>query len=132
MYSCDVQTHGTPGYQLVINIDGQVLRLNGNPRPEHTEQTLARKPEEGEGIRYRYQTVLKIAAGPHRIIVALPDDGVAIEKTVGLDDGKKNILQIAPIYGSARINRKPAMYGGSSCMEGVRGFTVSLNGTSVE
>lgn len=132
MYAFDVQTHGTPDYRLVINIDGQSLRLTGNPRPESTDQTLARRPEEGEGIRYRFQTVLKISGGPHRIIAALPDDGVAIDRTVTLEGGKENILLLEPIYGSTKIDRKPAILSGTSFMEGVRGFILKFNGKGVE
>lgn len=132
IYPFDVPTHGNVDYRLVVNIDGQSLQLNGNPQSEDTEQTIARAPEEGVGIRYRFRTFLKISGGRHRVIVALPDDGVAVKSMVTLEEGKENTLRIAPIYGSARSSRKPAMYGGSSFMEGIRGLTEHLNGKPVE
>lgn len=132
IYPYGVQTYGTPDYKLVVNIDGQALWLDGKPRPEYIEQTLAHNPDEGDGIRYRFAAILKISGGEHHVIVALPDEGVALEKTVTLEEGRENFLHIEPVYGGVTVRSRPAHYGGTSFIEGIHGFMMNLNGRTAD
>ncbi len=125
------KSHGTSDYRMSISIDGQKTVLGGNPQPENAGQTLFRRPEEGDGMRYTFETILEISPKTHRIIVALPDDGVAFEKEIRLERGKENLLRLEPEYHAVPTSQKPANYGGTSFLQGIRGLNPILNGKPI-
>src|SRR3990170_460088 len=59
--------HGTFAYQLLLNIDGQAVQLQGNLREERIEPHGIGDAEAGEGIRYRFSKKLRLRAGTHKV-----------------------------------------------------------------
>lgn len=120
--------HGAPDYRLLVNIDGQALFLRGNLQPENSEPTKLVDPEAGDGIRYRFSKYLRMKPGTHRIVVALPDDRVAVERELTLSKGNVNSLVIEPIYSTKAGKRRPSIYTPTNFTEGIRSFRLKLNG----
>jgi len=122
--------HGTPAYRLLINIDGQALQLRGSLYEENIEPRGLRDPEAGEGVRYRFSNNLCLKAGTHKIVVAIPDDGVVVEREITLSEGNNNLV-LEPIYRSTPGKQRPAFYGVTSFKEGIKWFRLRLNGQDI-
>jgi hypothetical protein len=120
--------HGTPDYQLLVNIDGQPLKFTGDCFAEDKSFSSDRHPETGMGTRYRFQSHVRIRTGTHRIIVALTHDNVAMEREITLEDGTDNLLEVVPSYYSDRRQKGLGSAGATSFKEGIRGLDLSLNG----
>ena len=123
--------HGTPKYRLLINIDGQTVHLQGSLHEENIEPRGLRDPEAGEGIRYRIGRDLRLKAGAHRIVFAIPDDGLAVEREIALEEGRSNSLVLEPLYSLTAGKQRPGFYGITSFREGLKGFRVILNGKPI-
>lgn len=123
--------HGTPDYELLINIDGQAVLLRGSLQKENSEPRGLVDPEAGEGIRYRFGKSLRLKGGTHRIVVAIPDDGFAVERAITLAEGNVNNLVLEPIYGTTPGMRRPRAYSTTSFKEGIRGLSLTLNGRDI-
>ena len=123
--------HGTPEYRLLINIDGQAVQLQGNLYAEDIEPRGLRDPEAGEGIRYRFNKKLRLKTGTHKIVVAIPEDGIVVEREITLSEGRNNNLFLEPVYGSSTGKQRPGFYGVTSFKEGLKWFVVILNGKSL-
>lgn len=123
--------HGTPGYKLLINIDGQAAELSGDPRPERREPMGLRDPEAGEGMRYRFARTLYVKAGAHRMVIALPADTIATEREIVLSEGSSNTLVLEPGYGRMPPRSRPWNYSVTDFKEGIRSLRVVLNGEVV-
>jgi hypothetical protein len=78
---------GSSDVTLLINIDGQALQLKGSVRTEKRKAKGLHDPEAGEGLRYIFTTEVQLPAGSHRIIVALPAGGIAVEREINLAVG---------------------------------------------
>ena len=78
--------------------DGQAEKLKGAMTEEHTLDERPRTPETGNGIRYRFRKVLRLTAGNHKVFVAVPDDDVAVEVEIRLEDGTRSELVLEPVY----------------------------------
>lgn len=124
-------SHGTDAYKLVMNIDGQVAVLNGRMQDENSNAGGVMDPESGDGIRYRFSNKLRLKAGTHKIIVALPDDGTAIEREITLVEGDVNNLIMEPIYSSTQGKKTPGVYSATSYKEGIKGGRLTLNGKPI-
>lgn len=111
--------HGTPDYTLLLNIDGQAVVLRGTLR------------EEADGVTYRFGKNLRLKAGDHRIVVALPGDGIAVEKEIALAEGDANHLVLEPIYGAVTEKKRPSAYRISGFEEGIKGISLTFNGRSI-
>lgn len=120
--------HGTPGYGLLLNIDGQAVQLHGSLREENVEQRGLRDDEAGEGVRYQFEKKLRLKAGTHKVVIAIPADDIAVEREITLPEGSRNSLVLEPIYRTEPGKRRPGFYGVKSFKEGIRGFQVMLNG----
>jgi len=59
--------HGTPSYSMLVNIDGQAVNLEGRLREEKSDAFSMRDPNEGIGIRYKFEKKLRIKAGTHNL-----------------------------------------------------------------
>ena len=81
--------HGTSDYKLLANIDGQAIQLPGTPHEEDSETHGVRGTEVGEGSRYTFTTKLRLRAGTHNVVLALPADDLAIERQVTLTEGEQ-------------------------------------------
>ncbi|OGP34564.1 MAG: hypothetical protein A2X88_07445 [Deltaproteobacteria bacterium GWC2_65_14] len=129
-YPFDDKTHGTPDYMLLVNIDGQAIRVKATLKEEGIEPGKPGTQETGEGIRYLFGKDLRLKAGVHRLFIALPEDGVAIEKEILLKDGSDNILRLEPVYRSAKkagVRNSVYIKGEPSFARGIQGFVVRLN-----
>ncbi len=123
-----VDTHGTADYQLLLNVDSQVIRLRCQPADENCEPRRLHDPEAGEGVRYAFATRIRLKAGAHRIVVVSPEDGIAVAREMVLSEGSSNRLELEPVYRGVAHKRQPGASGGESFREGLRGFRMVLNG----
>ena len=122
--------HGTPDYILLLNIGGQAVLLHGSLQRENIESRGLVDPEAGDGIRYRFSKSLRLKAGTHRIVVAIPDDGIAVEREITLVEGVNN-LALEPIYTTTSGKGGPRAYSTTSFKEGIRGIRLMLNGQDI-
>lgn len=111
--------HGTAGYTLLVNVDGQAVVLRGSQQMED------------DGVRYSFSRDLRLKPGTHSIVVALPADRIAVEKKITLVKGEVNSLALEPVYGNISEKRRPSAYKTSSFEEGIRGFTLTFNGSGI-
>jgi len=111
--------HGTPGYTMLVNVDGQAVVLLGSLQ------------KETDGVRYSFSKDLRLKAGTHSIVVALPADKIAVEKEVTLVKGEMNNLALEPVYGTISEKRRPSASKISSFEEGIRGIALTFNGRSI-
>ncbi|MBK5274928.1 MAG: hypothetical protein JJE30_07740 [Desulfuromonadales bacterium] len=123
--------HGTPDYKLLLNIDGQALQLRGSLQKENSEPMKLVDPEAGDGIRYRFSKNLRLKAGTHRIVVALPNDGISVEKEITLTEGDMNSLDLEPIYSTKPGNMRPQNYNNTSFTKGISSIRLTLNGRKI-
>lgn len=119
--------HGTPDYKLLLNIDGQAVLLLGNLQKENSEPMKLVDPEAGDGIRYRFSKNFRLKPGTHRIVVALPDDGIAVEREIALTEGKVNHLVVEPVYSTTPGKRRPGV-STTSFKQGIRTIRLTFNG----
>ena len=122
--------HGTTNYKLLLNVDGQAVKLRGSLQKENSEPRGLVDPEAGDGIRYRFSKSLRLRAGIHRIVVSLPDDGIAVEREMTLVEGDVNNLALEPIY-STTAGGGAGAYSTTSFKEGIRGIRLTLNGHNI-
>lgn len=123
--------HGTPDYKLLLNIDGQAVLLQCTLQKENSEPMKLVDPEAGDGIRYRFSKNLRLKAGLHKLVVALPDDEVAIAREITLKEGDHNNLVVEPIYSTKPGKRQPGTYTTTNFREGIRSLRIMLNGKEV-
>lgn len=130
-YSCPLDhasSHGTADYKLVVNIDGQAATLDGAPKQETLTDVAHSHPESGEGVRYTFRQRYALAPGEHRIVIALPDDGVAVERKIVVKDGE-NSLVIEPVYNQRSGGKK--VMATNDFHEGIKSIKLTLNGSQV-
>jgi hypothetical protein len=120
--------HGTPDYKLLLNIDGQAVQLQGTLRSENSEPMKLVDPEAGDGIRYLFSKILRLKAGTHRVVVALPDDEVAVAREITFSDGTPNSLVVEPIYSTKPGKKMPGTYSTTNFREGIRSLRIMFNG----
>ena len=123
--------HGTSDYKLLLNIDGQAVLLRGNLQNENSESRGLVDPEAGDGIRYRFSKNFRLKAGTHRVVVALPDDEIAVAREITLVEGNMNNLVLEPIYSTKPGKRRLGVYSTTSFREGIRAFRLMLNGREI-
>ena len=123
--------HGTPDYKLLLNIDGQAVLLRGNLQSENSESRGVVDPEAGDGIRYRFSKNFRLKAGTHRVVVALPDDEIAVAREITLVEGNMNNLVLEPIYSTKPGKRRLGTYSTTSFREGIRTLRLMLNGREI-
>ena len=123
--------HGTPGYQLRLNVDGQTVVLRGELQAENRPVKELGDPEAGAGIRYRFRKVVRLKAGTHRIVASLPADKIAIAKEVRLDEDKENTLVIEPVYGRVMEKKRPSANKTTGFQEGITTIVMTLNGRRI-
>ena len=123
--------HGTPDYMLLLNIDGQAVLLRGRLQKENSESRGLVDPEAGDGIRYQFSKNLRLKSGTHKIVVALPDDEIAVAREITLVEGNMNNLVLEPIYSTKPGKRRLGTYSTTSFREGIRTFRLMLNGREI-
>jgi hypothetical protein len=123
--------HGTSDYQLLVNIDGEPLRISGAPTIEEGFSDAERHPEAGSGTRYLFRAHVRLPAGSHRVIVALPGDRVAVQHDIRLDEMTDTLLEVVPSYYSDRRQLGPGSAGATSFREGISGLGLAVNGKAL-
>lgn len=119
--------HGTPDYKLLLNVDGQAVLLQGTLQKENSEPMKLVDSEAGDGIRYRFSKNIRLKTGSHKLVVALPDDEVAVAREITLKEGDYNTLVVEPIYSTKPGKRQPGTYSTTNFREGVRSIRLTLN-----
>lgn len=130
-YHQSVDTHGTAGYKLQINIDGQGAVISGMLNKENIEPRRLRDPEAGDGIRYQFRKNLRLKAGTHKIVIVIPDGEIAEEREITLAGGSSNRLVLEPIYGRKRSGGRMTTMIDKDFYEGIEGFRMILNGKTL-
>ena len=81
---------GKPGFPFVFNIDGQaaVWKIDGqeeitSPYDEKGE----RIPDGGRGVRYILNKKIRLATGPHKLFLGIPEDEYAREFVIFVKHG---------------------------------------------
>lgn len=128
IYPFEKKPHGTAGYVLILNIDGQATRIKATLKEDDSGYRFFRDPEAGEGIRYTFRKDVRLKAGPHKIAVTIPDDDIIIVNEVYLLEESINFLVLEPIYGGITGKRRPGFYGLTSFSQGMKEFKAYLNG----
>lgn len=129
--------HGTPDFELLLNIDGQAISLRGNLQKENKELRGQAAPESGDGIRYLFSKKLRLKAGIHKIYAAIPDDGIASAREVSLVEGDVNNLVLEPLYQHGRklerfpAEKRPGIGIPRSFKDGLAGIRLTLNGREI-
>jgi hypothetical protein len=131
IYRVDKKKLGTPEYTMLVNIDGQVVRLLGELQSENAGIRAIPGAEAGDGMRYRFIKSVRLKAGSHRIILAFPEDDIAIQRDISLGDGSSNSLLVEPVYGAPGDKQRPGFTGVTSFREGLKGARPILNGQSI-
>lgn len=88
----ETDPHGTPSYKMLVNIDGQAIHLEARLTEEKSGDISMRDPNEGIGIRYLFEKKLRIKAGAHKVVVAIPADDLAIEGEILLSDSANSLI----------------------------------------
>jgi hypothetical protein len=127
-YPLRPDAHGSPGYALLLTIDGQTVRLKGTAAAEDCEPRRLRDPEAGDGIRYAFRMTVRLRAGIHTVIVASPDDEATVTGKIALAEGQSYLLELEPVYGPIANSRRPAFYSPTGFLQGVKGFRMVLEG----
>lgn len=121
--------HGTEAYMLLVNIDGQSVKIPGRLNAVRSAMCDS---EQGEGISYQFKTRLRIKAGAHKVIVALPADDLVAEREVIIADGENSTLTVEPIYGSIPGKKRPGTFGRlTSFKQGINSIRLLLNGKTI-
>jgi hypothetical protein len=128
--ACNI--HGTPEYRLLVNIDGQATFLSGSLKEEKIEPRGLRDPEAGEGMRYTFSKMIRLISGAHRIMVVVPEDNIMVARDITLDEERRNHLVLEPIYGLCTEKQLPGFHGVTNFNEGLKGFSVILNGKPIK
>ncbi|UFS72228.1 hypothetical protein LPW11_08545 [Geomonas sp. RF6] len=123
--------HGTPEYKLLLKIDGKDVPLPATLRQEETEMRRLADAEVGAGMLYSFYNNVPIPAGRHEIVLAIPADKVVVEREITLAEGSSNTLSFEPEYRWAPGKERLRFYGTTSYKEGIKGFTVVLNGKAL-
>lgn len=124
--------HGTPDYRMLLNIDGEVLTVNGQLFEEKREPKNLLDPEAGDGVRYLFRENLRLKAGHHSLVVTLHGDDFEAHGTVMLEAGSTNHLVLEPRYRAAPGKKRLGLYGAPGFTEGLKGFYLILNGRTLE
>lgn len=96
-------------------------------RAESTRSRGLRDSEAGDGIRYQFTKNIRLKAGSHKIILAIIEDDIAVERDLTLADGSRNSLVLEPIYRTVPGSRRPEANNAPSFQDGIRGLQVNLN-----
>jgi hypothetical protein len=88
------------GYPFELNIDGQemVWKVEGNLEKTPISNERGRTPEGGEGFRYILDKKIRLAPGAHHVVFGVPSDDYYTEIKVFLKEGESHILEFQPIY----------------------------------
>lgn len=113
--------HSAPPYRVHLNIDGQATVLEAEPVLEDKSPINSNEPESGIGWKYQFSKRIALAPGKHKLTIALPIDGVIVEREVNLHAGA-NSISVHPTY--SRRNLRP--YKGENFTAGVKSLDITV------
>jgi hypothetical protein len=99
------------GYPFVLTVDGQSAVWKAEGREEDTPEYDSqgkRIPDGGKGTLYHIEKKIRMTDGPHRIQLALPEEGYSTEITVHLPPGLEHVLEFRPLY--KKLHKSPEGY----------------------
>lgn len=120
----DTTGYGTERYRMLVAIKGQTEQVAGTMTTESGEYRGSSNPEAGNGVRYTFNTTLRLPVGKHSISVALPGDGALFEQDIIIRDGLQK-LELKPVYKSRNSHRLIGFKGERTYYEGVTTLAVS-------
>jgi len=115
----DTTDYGTERYRMLVGVKGQTQQVIGKMATEAGEYQGSTDPEAGNGVRYTFNTTLRLPVGTHRISVALPGDGTLFEQDVTIRDGLQK-LELRPVYKNRNPHRLIGFKGERTYYEGVK------------
>lgn len=113
--------HTDPPYRVHLNIDGQATILETEPVLEDKDPVDLNVPESGIGWKYHFSKRIALAAGKHKLTIALPIDDVIVEREIELHPGV-NAITVAPVY--SRRNLRP--FKGENFTAGVKSLDITV------
>lgn len=119
----NMRDHGTDRYQLLIGINGQTHRLKGKMLPESGEYRGSRDPEAGTGVRYTFETTVRLPVGLHTMTFALPGDGAVLEQALEVKPGE-NRMVLQPVYRNKNPHQRIGFNGETTYYEGVKSLLI--------
>jgi len=120
----DTTDYGTERYRMLVGVKGQTQQVIGKMATEAGEYQGSTDPEAGNGVRYTFNTTLRLPVGTHRISVALPGDGTLFEQDVTIRDGLQK-LELKPVYKSRNPHRLIGFKGERTYYEGVKALVAT-------
>jgi len=127
----DTTDYGTERYQMLVGIKGQTQRVMGTMTTETGKYQGSTDPEAGNGVRYTFNSTLRLPLGTHKISVALPGDGTLFEQDVTIRDGLQK-LELKPVYKSRNPHRLIGFNGDRTYYEGVKSLQNIRQGKMIE
>ena len=106
-------------------MDGQkiVWEVEGARESTPVYGTAGRLPEGGEGIRYVLKKTIRLSAGPHHIVFAIPYDNYYTEVDISLVEDEGHVIRFQPVYAMGRRAHRSFFHGISRTLvylDGVR------------
>ncbi|QXE84843.1 hypothetical protein KP003_10520 [Geomonas nitrogeniifigens] len=123
--------HGTDAYELLVNIDGQSMRMRGSRANEIKQDLTMGDPEGGTGTKYLFQSTIRLKEGRHTAVVALPVEDVAVRKELTLNAGRQSRLVLQPVYGTTIRKLGVGNPLKESFQAGVKTLRLVLNGSDM-
>ena len=115
--------HGTEHYQFLVGINGQTQRLVGKMIPETGEYRGSKDPEAGTGVRYAFETTVRLPVGLHKVTFALPGDGVVLEQALEVKHGENTVV-LQPLYNRKNPHQRIGFNGDTTYYEGVKSLLI--------
>jgi hypothetical protein len=93
---------GKTAYPFLMNIDGQAVlwQVEGQKHllPEYVDGKTSHDPDAGEGIKYVLEKRVRLAAGPHKVFLGLPDESYFVTADISVKNGGSYLLEFKPDY----------------------------------
>ncbi|HEY3275827.1 MAG TPA: hypothetical protein VGJ94_04340 [Syntrophorhabdaceae bacterium] len=120
--------HGSPGYDIVFNVDGQAVIWEVDPRDDVVPKTgkLSEDPEAGSGVKYVVEKRLRLKKGEKSIFLGLPEETCCTHLRIGVEEGTRNVLEFKPVY------RKSGTRHIRNFMYGIDRMEVFFNGNQIQ
>lgn len=119
-------------YPFVLTVDDQSAVWKAEGREEDTPEYDSqgkRIPDGGKGTLYRIEKKIRMADGPHRIRLTLPEEDYSKEVTVYLRTGLQHILEFKPLY--KKLHKSPQGYT-RHFAHGISDYESYLDGSPVQ
>ncbi|MGD1154171.1 MAG: hypothetical protein ABR911_15010 [Syntrophales bacterium] len=119
---------GKPGFPFVFNVDGQaaVWKIDGQEEIIATyDEKGERIPDGGRGIRYVLNKKIRLATGPHKLFLGVPEDEYAGEFVIFVKDGVST-LEFKPVYRGDHQRTAP------SFLNGIQYFELFYDGSPIK